>query len=84
MASWRQPALPVSGRGLSRRFGESVWAPTMRKGAWAGRPAGTRQATNAPPRVTYPPPATSSHVSASANATNPASSSVAAALATAW
>lgn len=74
----------MSGRGLTRRLGESVWAPTTRKGVSGRASAGTYQAMTAPPRRTYLPPLSPSQASVSATWRNPASSSRAATVATAW
>lgn len=52
---------PISGRGLTRRFGESVCAPITRYGVSGRAPSGTYQATIAPPRSTYLPPGPPSH-----------------------
>ncbi len=44
--------LPSSGRGLTRKHGESVWAPTRRKGVTAAAPEGVRHATTLPSSTT--------------------------------
>lgn len=74
----------MSGSGLTRRFGESVCAPTIRYGVCAAAPSGTYQATIAPPRRTYFPPLVPSQAAVSSTWRNPAFSSRSAAVATAW
>ncbi len=56
----------------------------MRKGVCGSAPSGTYQATIAPPRSTYLPPAVPSQASVSATCRKPAFSSRSAAFATAW
>ena len=72
--SWRHPLPPVSGRGFTRRHGESVWAPMMRNGvegvAWAAR----RNATTDAPFTTRPASGRSAHVAVVESGANPASS----------
>jgi hypothetical protein len=74
----------MSGRGFTRRFGESVCAPTTRYGVCGRAPSGTYHATTAPPRTTNFPPASPSHASVSATRRNPAFSNRPATAATAW
>ena len=53
-ASCFQPNPPVSGFGLMRKHGESVWAPTMRNGERALAALPRSQATTAAPRCMNP------------------------------
>jgi hypothetical protein len=74
----------MSGRGLMRRLGLSVWAPTMRKPSWGRWASATAQATSVPPRTTNQRPAPLGHGASSASRVKPTSVSMAAAVLQAW
>src|SRR5699024_12787549 len=70
---------------LTRKVGESVWAPTIRNVGCSGRFSGMRQTMTAPSRTnTYPPGALGNGPGASSMMVNPASVARAATSAVTW
>src|SRR5690606_14591500 len=83
-ASCFQPAVALSGDGLTRRQGESVCAPASRNGASTGAAGGVLHAIRPPPRTTNPSDGRADQSSPSDVSLNPAAASRSAAARAAW